>query len=127
MGNKKELDAVTASDPLSRYRYFLNVVFDTAAVWMFRSTEGAVLRTEAVNRLIVPIFARDFFGAGWARQPGGYLLESVPLDSFVDEHLSSNEFTGVALSVMPAEEDWGYIVDIGRFIRDVRMELDLIT
>lgn len=127
MKNKEEFEAVTASEPLGRYRYFLNVVFDTAAVWLFRSSEGAIWRTEAAGRLVVPIFARDFFGLGWARQPGEYSLESVPLDTFVDKHLPSSELTGVALSVMPAGADWGYVVDVARFLRDVRMELDLIT
>jgi hypothetical protein len=41
--------------------------------------------------------------------------------------MCSPDVLGAFIAVMPTVEDWGYIVEIPRFIRDVRMELDLIT
>jgi hypothetical protein len=127
MNYQTEYQVVMASDPLNRYRYFLNVVIDTAVVWVARSSEGGLLTFDLDGLRVMPVFAREVFGGGWAKQRFENTIESVPLDLFVEEHVSSGELFGASIGVMPTVEDWGYVVDIPRFVRDVRMELDLIT
>ena len=127
MNYQTEYQAVMASDPLNRYRYFLNVVIDTAVVWVARPLEFGLFTFDLDGLRVMPVFARDVFGEAWAKQRFENTIESVLLDVFVEKHLSSGELAGASLAVMPTVEDWGYVVDMPRFARDVRMELDLIT
>ena len=127
MNYQSEYQVVMASDPLSRYRYFLNVVIDTAVVWVARSSRGCLSVDNVDGRRVVPVFAREIFGDEWSRQYVENTIESVPLDLLVEEHMILADLSGAFISVMPTVEDWGYVVEIPRFIRDVRMELDFIT
>ncbi len=116
-----------ASEPLSRYKYFLNVVIDTAVVWVARSSGGLISTINVDGRRVVPVFAREIFGDEWARQRVENTIESVSLNLLVEEKMRSPDLLGAFIAVMPTVEDWGYVVEIPRFMRDVRMELDLIT
>jgi len=127
MNHQTEYQVVIASEPLSRYKYFLNVVIDTAVVWVARSSGGSISTNNVDGRRVVPVFAREIYGDEWARQHVENTIESVPLDLLVEEQMCSPDLLDVFIAVMPTVEDWGYIVEIPRFIRDVRMELDLIT
>ncbi len=127
MNNQTEYQVVIASDPLSRYKYFLNVVIDTAVVWVARSSGGFISTNNVDGRRVVPVFAREIFGDEWLRQNVGNTIESVPLDHLVEQQIRSDDLSGAFIAVMPTVADWGYIIEIPRFIRDVRMELDLIT
>ena len=122
-----EFETVTGSDPLSRYRYFLNVVIDTSEVWVCRTDGGGLYTIALEDREVIPLFARQMFIDRWARRSGNLVATGAPLDEFVESELSAEGRSDALVSVMPVGEDWGHIVEIARFCRDIRMELDLIT
>jgi hypothetical protein len=122
-----EFETVSRSDPLSRYRYFLNVVIDTAQVWTGR-TEAGVLFSEIVEgRPRIPVFARQIFFDGWSPEGAGVIAQPIPLDEFIESEVVASQFSGGLVAVMPGTGDWGHLIEIPRFIKDLRMELDLIT
>lgn len=122
-----EFETVTTSDPLHRYRYFLNVVIDTSEVWVCRSNGGGLYTIQLDDREVIPLFARQMFIDAWAQRPANVVATAAPLDEFVEGELSAEHRSDALVSVMPVGEDWGHLIEIARFCRDIRMELDLIT
>ena len=122
-----EFETVSGSDPLSRYRYFLNVVIDTAQVWTGLTEAGGLFSEIIEGKPRIPVFARQFFFDGWSAQGAGVIAQPMPLDEFIETELVEAPLLGGLVAVMPSMGDWGHLIEIPRFIKDIRMELDLIT
>lgn len=127
MAIQGEFETVTASDPVNRYRYFLNVVIDTSEVWVCRTAKGHLYTFRSDGREVIPLFARPVFVERWVRRASDVVATAALLDEFVEHELTEESHPNALVAVMPVGEDTGYLVDLDRFCRDIRMELDLIT
>jgi hypothetical protein len=126
MVKNDELDNMLETDPIKRYKYFLNCVIDSTGVWLLR-VDGVEFSHEVLGGKAVPVWPKREYAELCGNAWGQGAPSEVSLDELLEVRLKALEGQGVLIEILPSPTSSGFLVDISRFMRDVRMELDLIT
>lgn len=122
--NQKEIESVTALEPLERYKYFIKKVADTELFFTLIDINGNYVLSELEDQKLFPIWSSIEYAElckinGWEE----HIVKKLDLDDLEDEIIDFIADEGCLINVFPVNDKTGFVVTLTEFSRDLGDEL----
>lgn len=120
----KEIEKVTALEPLDRYQYFIKKVADREVFYTLTNDVDRYATSEIDGNILLPLWSDKEYAElckinGWEN----YGVQELDLDDLENSLIDIISEFGYLLNIFPVYERTGFVVDLDEFARDLSEEL----
>jgi hypothetical protein len=121
----KEIEAVSALEPLNRYQYVIKRIVDSDLLYSLIDQKGSWAISELENNKLFPIWSANVFANNCALNAwSGFEYKEITLETFQEVLIDFIEEENLLLNVFPVGIKTGFVVGIKEFARDLADELN---
>ncbi|WP_185247216.1 DUF2750 domain-containing protein [Chryseobacterium bernardetii] len=122
--NQKEIESVTALEPLERYKYFIKKVADAELFFTLVDKNGDYVLSELEEQKLFPMWSSVEYAElckvnGWEK----HSIKQLDLDDLENEIIDFIADEDCLINVFPVNDNTGFVVSLTEFSRDLGDEL----
>jgi hypothetical protein len=125
MVEEKEISAIINLSPVKRYEYTIKRIADFESLWVIGDQKGFRTYEEDKKDIVFPLWAfREFALLCCTGEFDSSQPEELDVQDFLNNYIPDFKSSGYRLSILPLPSDKGSVIDIDRFVVDLKVELD---